>query len=121
MGVLTSTQLLELLEQQREIRVTLPFCEHTLAKWEEEFGAAHPSTARVRYNLARVLLADGRPEEALALSEAAHETSRLVYGSSHPWTERIRPGNGGVPAGAPRPRQARVGPPASLGDPERQK
>lgn len=87
MGVLTSAQLLELLEQQREVRVTLPFCEQTLARWEEEFGAAHPSTVRVRYNLARVLLADGRPQEALALSEAAYETSKLIYGSNHPWTE----------------------------------
>jgi hypothetical protein len=83
MGVLTSTKLVELLEQQREVRVTLPFCQQTLARWEEEFGAAHPSTARVRHNLARVLLADGRPQEALALSEAAYEMSKLVYGSNH--------------------------------------
>jgi hypothetical protein len=83
MGVLTSTKLVELLEQQREVRVTLPFCQRTLARWEEEFGAAHPSTARVRHNLARVLLADGRPQEALALGEAAYEMSKLVYGSNH--------------------------------------
>jgi len=50
------------------------------ARWEEELGAAHPSTARVRYNLAPVLLANGRPREALALSEGAHEMSKLRRG-----------------------------------------
>ena len=87
MGVLTATQLLQLLREQREVRVTLPFCQQTLARWEEELGAAHPSTARVRYNLARVLLVDGRPQEALALAEKAHEMSKLIYGPSHPSTE----------------------------------
>ncbi|HEY1797134.1 MAG TPA: tetratricopeptide repeat protein [Stellaceae bacterium] len=87
-GILTSNQLLELLGQQREIRVTLPFCERMLARWEEELGAAHPSTARARYNLARVLLADGRADEALELSKKALETSRLLYGSSHRWTKQ---------------------------------
>lgn len=86
MGVLTSSQLLKFLEQQREVRVTLPFCEQTLARWEEEFGEAHPSTVRVRYNLARVLLADGRPAEALALSEAAYEMNKSIHGPNHPLT-----------------------------------
>lgn len=87
MGVLTSTQLLQFLREQKEVRVTLPFCQQTLERWEEQLGAAHPSTTRVRYNLARVLLVDGRPEEALALSEKAHEMSCLIYGPAHPSTE----------------------------------
>lgn len=88
MGVLTSEELFRLLEQQEQVRVTLPFCERTLERWEAEFGALHPSTGRVRCNLARVLLADGRASDALAMSQAAHEMHLQLLGREHPWTRK---------------------------------
>jgi hypothetical protein len=87
-GVLSSTQLLKLLEQQREIRATLPFYQQILKRTEQELGPAHESTARARCSLARILLADGRPEEARPLIEQAHETNTLIYGANHRWTQR---------------------------------
>ncbi len=86
MGVLTSDQLFSLLREQHEIQVTLPFCETSVSRWEKEFGTDHPSTGRMRCNLARVLLAAGRPADALTQGRAALAAHKTVLGSGHPWT-----------------------------------
>jgi len=87
LGALTSSELSALLVEQNDARLTLPFCEQTVARWENEFGVHHPATARARGNLARALLSDGQAEEALAASQIAFNALRAAYGDDHAWTK----------------------------------
>jgi tetratricopeptide (TPR) repeat protein len=87
LGALTSVELSALLVEQNDARLTLPFCEQTVARWESEFGVHHPATARARGNLARALLSDGQAEEALAASQMAFNALQAAYGDNHAWTK----------------------------------
>jgi hypothetical protein len=86
MRVLTVTQLLTTLHNQRQIDSALDLCERTLRNWESTYGASHPSTNRARYNLARALLVAGRAVDALPYAEAAYAGHRDGLGRHHAWT-----------------------------------
>jgi hypothetical protein len=86
MRVLTVTQLLTTLHNQRQIDSALDLCERTLHNWESTYGASHPSTNRARYNLARALLVAGRAADALPYAEAAYTGHRSGLGRNHAWT-----------------------------------
>jgi hypothetical protein len=87
LGALTSVELSALLVEQNDVRLTLPFCEQTVVRWEGEFGLHHPATARARGNLARALLSDGQAEAALAASQIAFDALHAAYGDDHAWTK----------------------------------
>lgn len=86
MGVLTVSQLLATLHNQKQIDSALNLCERTLNNWESTYGASHPSTNRARYNLARALLVAGRAGEALPYAAAAYIGHRDGLGRHHSWT-----------------------------------
>jgi MSHA biogenesis protein MshE len=86
MGVLTVSQLLATLRYQRQIDSALDLCERTLRNWESTHGAAHPSTNRARYNLARALVVAGRAGDALPYAEAAYAGHLDGLGRHHAWT-----------------------------------
>jgi hypothetical protein len=86
MRVLTVSQLLTTLHNQRQIDSALDLCERTLNNWEQTYGASHPSTNRARYNLARALLVAGRAADALPYAEAAYVGHRDGLGRNHNWT-----------------------------------
>jgi hypothetical protein len=86
MRVLTVSQLLATLHNQRQIDSALDLCERTLNNWQSTYGAAHPSTNRARYNLARALLVAGRAADALPYAEAAYVGHRDGLGRHHNWT-----------------------------------
>jgi hypothetical protein len=86
MGVLTVSQLLATLHNQRQIDSALLLCERTLNNWESTYGASHPSTNRARFNLARALLVAGRAADALPYAEAAYAGHRDGLGRHHNWT-----------------------------------
>lgn len=86
MGVLTVSQLLLTLHNQKQIDSALDLCERTLNNWESTYGASHPSTNRARYNLARALLVAGRAADALPYAEAAYVGHRDGLGRHHNWT-----------------------------------
>jgi hypothetical protein len=86
MRVLTVSQLLTTLHNQRQIDSALDLCERTLRNWESTYGATHPSTNRARYNLARALLVAGRAADALPYAETAYTGHRNGLGRHHAWT-----------------------------------
>jgi hypothetical protein len=86
MRVLTVSQLLATLHNQRQIDSALDLCARTLNNWESTYGASHPSTNRARYNLARALLVAGRAGDALPYAEAAYAGHRDGLGHHHNWT-----------------------------------
>ena len=86
MRVLTVSQLLATLHNQRQIDSALDLCERTLNNWQSTYGASHPSTHRARYNLARALLVAGRAADALPYAEAAYVGHRDGLGRHHAWT-----------------------------------
>ncbi len=87
MGVLSVDQLLTTLRNQQSIAPALNACERTLESWQSIYGSMHPNTNRARYNLARTLLAAGRPAEAARLAEAAHANHASALGRDHAWTQ----------------------------------
>jgi sirohydrochlorin ferrochelatase len=86
MGVLSVSQLLLTLHNQKQIDSALDLCERTLNNWESTYGASHPSTNRARYNLARALLVAGRAADALPYAETAYIGHRDGLGRHHDWT-----------------------------------
>ncbi|HEY1798480.1 MAG TPA: tetratricopeptide repeat protein [Stellaceae bacterium] len=86
MRVLTVSQLLATLHNQKQVDSALLLCERTLRNWESTYGASHPSTNRARFNLARALLVAGRAADALPYAEAAYVGLRDGVGQRHNWT-----------------------------------
>jgi hypothetical protein len=86
MRVLTVSQLLLTLHNQKQIDSALDLCARTLRNWESTYGSKHPSTHRARYNLARALLVAGRAADALPYAEAAYIGHRDGLGRHHNWT-----------------------------------
>ena len=86
MRVLTVQDLLNTLRNQQQIEPALELCERTLKNWEATYGAAHPSTNRARYNLARALLVAGRACDAVPYAEAAYAGHQIGLGRNHAWT-----------------------------------
>ena len=60
LGVLTITQLLTVLRDQKDIESAIELCEHTVEKYKANLGEAHVNTARARCQLARAYLLSGR-------------------------------------------------------------
>lgn len=61
--------------------------ERALSILETVGGSEHPNTNRIRYNLARWLLANGDPAEALELGKSALLNHEKALGLQHPWTK----------------------------------
>ena len=57
---------------------------------ESKQGPEHPSTLRVRGNLAVAFRADGRIAKAIALHEKNLKFSESIHGPDHPYTLQIR-------------------------------
>jgi len=58
-----------------------------LAIYEKVLGPDHPNTNRGRRNVARLLLATGRPTKALGLGQAALAAHERALGPEHAWTK----------------------------------
>jgi hypothetical protein len=86
MGVLTTTELYEVLKTQKEARTSLEFCEHLVARWEAQLGAHHPTTCEMRCKLALALMTNGRPDEALKVGQSTYDALRAAVGTANPLT-----------------------------------
>src|SRR5262249_12613806 len=61
--------------------------ERALAIHEKVLGPEHPDANRVRFNLARLLLAGSQPTEALAPGQTALAAHDKALGRDHDWTK----------------------------------
>jgi len=66
-----------------EPSVTLPLAEESLAIAVREYGEHHPEPARREASLARILLLQGKLDDALARATHAYELLLGVYGPDH--------------------------------------
>jgi len=86
MGVLTVDQLLTMLRGQHQGEVAVDLAEMTLRRLQAVSGPNHANTFRARYNLARALLAAGRPADSVEHADRALAGHMTLLGRDHVWT-----------------------------------
>ena len=75
------------LQSHGDLAGAQPRFERAIAIREKTLGSGDPTTNRDRCELARLLLAMGHPEQALALSETALAAQDKALGPNNPWTK----------------------------------
>lgn len=83
MGALTSEQLLQALEQQRQLEDAISACARTLKDLRLRHGNLHRATNQACFELASANLAAGYTSDALALGEHVFSQYRSAFGPDH--------------------------------------
>jgi hypothetical protein len=74
------------LKKLGELGTAVSHSERALAITEGRLGSDHPTTNRLRANVAGMRLAAGAAEEALPLAQAALAAQQRALGREHQWT-----------------------------------
>jgi tetratricopeptide (TPR) repeat protein len=78
--------LAEFLRRHNEHDAARPLFERAIETFQKTLGTSDPNTNVARRNLAKLLLATGRPMEALAVGQAAVSFHEKFLGIGHVWS-----------------------------------